>query len=128
MDADDTAALAAAPPFVLFLDKGVETMLADELEVIEHAHAVLRSVPFVQVLQPLAGIRPAFVTEAGKARLDLLTVLDDASDARGRLVGVVPAAAGARTLVPEVGEADSAIHPARGNEFGVVCHGSFSSA
>lgn len=127
MDADDSTAFAAAPPLVLLLDEGAQTMLADVLEVLEHAHPVIRSVSLVQVLQPLAGEFLAFVTESGLACLDPLAVLDDASDAGGRLVGVISAAAGARTLVPEVRKADSAIHPARGNEFSVECHRSCSS-
>jgi len=80
------------------------------LKIADHAHAILGSIPLIQMVQPDA--RKAVTTEAV---LDfgvhyLLTVLDFAHDAGFRFEAVVTSATRAWFLISCVCEAEAAIH------------------
>ena len=82
------------------------------LEVIDHAHAVLGSIPLIQMIQPDA--REAVTT---KTVLDfsvhhLLTVLDSTCDAGFRFEAVVTSATGAWFLSLVYALHETAIHSA----------------
>ena len=65
------------------------------LEIVNHAHAILGSIPLVQMVQ--RGARKAITTEAvpDSTLRYLLTILDSACDAGFRFDTVVASAAGA---------------------------------
>jgi hypothetical protein len=55
MNADNTAASGAVPARPLGLDKGLEPVSLDAVQVLDHAHAVLSRVAFVELPQALTG-------------------------------------------------------------------------
>ena len=85
---------------------------SDILKIVDHAHAILGSVPLIQMVQP--GTREAITTEAVLAFgvHHLLTVLDSAHDANFCFEAIVASAAGAWFLISCVCDAEAAIHSA----------------
>jgi hypothetical protein len=85
---------------------------SDVLEIIDHAHSILGSVPLIQIVQP--GAREAVTTEAvlDFSLRHLLTVLDSACNANFRFEAVVASATGAWFLFSCVCDAEAAIHSA----------------
>ena len=76
MNTEDLTAFRAAPPFFFGSDEMPNAEFSDVLEIADHAHAILGSIPLIQMVQPDA--REAVTI---KAILDfgvhyLLTVLD----------------------------------------------------
>jgi len=74
-------AFGAAPPFFFVSDEMLYAEISYALKIADHAHAILGSIPLIQMVQPDA--REAVTT---KAVLDfgvchLLTVLDSACNA-----------------------------------------------
>jgi hypothetical protein len=85
---------------------------SNALEIVDHAHAILGSIPLIQTVQPNA--REAVTTEAV---LDfsvhyLLTVLDSTCDAGFRFLAIVTPATGAWFLISCECEAEATIHSA----------------
>jgi hypothetical protein len=88
------------------------------LEIVNHTHAILGSIPLVQMLQP--GARKAITTEAvpDSTLHDLLTVLDSARDAGFRFGIVVASAAGACLYILYISyicATEAAVHSAGSN-------------
>ena len=83
---------------------------SDILEIFNHAHVVLGSIPLIQVVQP--GARKAITAEAvlGFSLCHLFTVLDSAHDANFRFEAVVTSATWAWILISCVCDAEAAIH------------------
>jgi hypothetical protein len=104
-----------APPFFFVSDEMPYPEFSNVLEIADHAHAILGSIPLIQMVQP--GAREAITI---KAVLDfglrhLLTVLDPAFNANFRFEAVVASATWAWFLIPCVCDAEAAIHSARGD-------------
>lgn len=105
-------------------------MLLDVSEILDHAHAVLRTIAFIQMLDPVAGVAVAAVAEPEPLGGDHFTVLDPAVHAGLRFESCIASAARADIAIPNVSAAQPAVHPAgrdqaRGN---LVClDHSFSS-
>ncbi len=111
--------LRASPPFFFVSDEVPYPECPNVLEVVDHAHAILGSIPLVQMVQP--GAREAVTT---KAVLDfgvhhLLTVLDFACDAGFRFEAVVASATGMVSSCK--GAAEATIHSARSDQFRGNC-------
>ena len=105
-------AFRAAPPFFFVSDEMPYAEFSNVLEIADHAHAILGSIPLIQMVQPDAG--EAVTTEAV---LDfgvhyLLTVLDSTYDAGFRFEAVVTSATGAWFLISCECAAETAIHSA----------------
>jgi hypothetical protein len=83
---------------------------SDILEIFNHAHAILGSVPFIQVIQH--GARKAITAETvlDFSLSHLLTVLYSAHDANFRFEAVVTSATWAWILISCVCDAEAAIH------------------
>lgn len=122
VNTDDAAAFCATPPRLLIFDKGIDTDRSDILKVLEHAHPVFRPVSFVQLLQSFTGVVLAFVTEFRLTVRNIFTVFNDASHAGRRFGGIIPAAAGAFSLLSQVSKADTTIHSAWSNKLGSCRH------
>ncbi len=95
-------AFRAAPPFFFASDEMPYAEFSDVLEIVDHAHAILGSVPLIQIVQP--GAREAITTEAV---LDFgvhhfLTVLDSACDTNFFFEAIVTSAAEAWFLISRV--------------------------
>ena len=102
----------AAPPFFFVSDEMPYAEFSNVLEIADHAHAILGSIPLIQMVQPDA--REAVTIEA---ILDfsvhyLLTVLDSTSNAGFRFEAVVTSAAGAWFLLSCECATETAIHSA----------------
>ena len=112
MNTEYLAAFRAAPPFFFVSDEMPYAEFSDVLEIADHAHAILGSIPLIQMVQP--GAREAVTTEAvlDFGVHDLLTVLDSAYDAGFRFEAVVTPATGAWFLISCVCAAEAAIHSA----------------
>ena len=112
VNTDYFATLGTGPPFLFVSNEMHYAELPDVLEIVKHTHAILGSVPLIQMIQPDA--REAVTTEA---ILDfrvhyLLTVLDSTYYARFRFEAVVASATGAWFLISCVCAAEAAIHSA----------------
>jgi hypothetical protein len=105
-------AFRAAPPFFFISDEMPYAEFSNILEIINHAHAVLGSVPFIQVVKP--GARKAITSEAvlDFSLSHLLAVLDSTCYAGFCFKAVVASAAGAWILISCVCDAEAAIHSA----------------
>jgi hypothetical protein len=113
MNTEHLTALRTSPFFFLASDEMAHAEFSNVLKIVDHAHAILGSVPFIQMVQPDA--REAVTIEA---ILDisvhyLLTVLDSTSNAGFRFDAVVASAAGAWFLISYACNAEAAIHSAR---------------
>ena len=112
MNTEYLTAFRAAPPFFFVSDEMPYAEFSNVLEIADHAHAILGSIPLIQMVQPDA--REAVTTET---ILDsgvhyLLTVLDSTYYAGFRFVAVVTSATGAWFLIICVCAAEAAIHSA----------------
>ena len=115
MNTEYLIAFRADPPFFFGTYEMPYAEFSNALDICDHAHAILGSIPLIQMVQPDA--REAVTT---KAVLDfcvhyLLTVLDFAFDARFRFEAVVTSATGAWFLISCECAAETAIHPAGGD-------------
>jgi hypothetical protein len=92
---DHLAAPGTGPSFFFMPDETPYAERADALEIVEHAHAVLGSIPLIQMLQSGAG--EAVATEAVLASgiRHFVTVPDTARDDGFRFNAAVAPAAGA---------------------------------
>lgn len=102
MNTEYLAASRAFPPFFFVFDEMPFAKFTDVIEIFDHAHAILGSIPVIQIFQP--GTREAVATEAilGFGVYYLLAVFDQARNANFRLEAVVAKAAGAWFLIPRV--------------------------
>ncbi len=110
---DAENALFADPPVALRGNEFPDSVLSDVFQIFDLAHAVSGAVTLVEVAEPVAGEFGAMATESARS---FITDAEAAVDTGFGLVllGVVAPFAG--ILFPQVGLADAAIHPARGNE------------
>jgi hypothetical protein len=115
MDADNPAALCAAPALLFGFYESTQTVRFYIFEVFYHTHGIPCPVALIQLLQAQAGKPVALITKFGLVLLYRLAVFDDAFQAGGRFVNIFPEATGAVPLFPEVSHADIAIHAAGGN-------------
>ena len=112
MNTNYLAALGTGPPFLFVSNEMPYTELPDVLEIVNHTHAILGSVPLIQMVQP--GARKAFTTEAvlDSSFHYLLTVLDSARDAGFRFETVVTSAAGACLFISYICATEATVHSA----------------
>ena len=99
MNANNLATFVTGPPFIFVSHEMSYAELFYEHEIVNHAHAILGSIPFIQVIQPVA--RKASTAEAV---LDptfhyLLAILDSARNAGFRFETVVTSATRACVLI-----------------------------
>jgi len=112
VNTEELHAFRAAPPFFFVSNEMPYAEFSNVFEIADHAHAILGSIPFIQMVQPDA--REAVTT---KAVLDfsvhyLLTVLDSTYDAGFRFEAVVTSATGAWFLISCECATETAIHSA----------------
>ncbi len=112
VDAKHASAFGAFPAGLLLFDKIADALGFYEGEVFEHAHAISGAVALVQMLQPLAGIGFAVKTVFPPAPAWLPAKFDGAFSAIPRLVRAGERAPLAVVCLPEVRQANSAIHAA----------------
>jgi len=116
MNADCLTALGARPPFSFTPRKMSGADLPDILQIVDHAHAILGSVSFIQNTQP--GARKIFApdTELHSGVYPLPAVLDAALSAGFRFEVVVTPASRAWLAISGIGATKPAVHPAGSDE------------
>jgi hypothetical protein len=112
MNTNYLPAFGTGPPRLFVSNKMSHAELPYVLEIVNHTHTILGSVPLIQVFQP--GARKAITTEAvpDSTLPYLLTVLDSARDAGFRFDTVVASATGARLLISLICAAEATVHSA----------------
>ncbi len=91
-------------------------MIPDIFQVIHHAHPVVLPVALIQLLQSGAGVFFAFITESRVGGSQQSAIGNGAAPALLRLIWIVlPETASTGLLLPQVTNAQSTIHAARGN-------------
>lgn len=112
VNAKQAAATWTSPAALLLPDKTADAVGFDEGKIFQHAHAVTGSVAFVQLLQALARIILATKTEFSLAAAGFSAKPDAAFPAVCRFGPVPKQAARALPFLPQMPEADGAIHAA----------------
>lgn len=81
MDTDYPAAPGADPPLLFLADEMPYAVLPDALQIVHHAHAIIRSISFVQIFKSGTGKTVAIETVPAVGINQLLTVPDTALNA-----------------------------------------------
>jgi hypothetical protein len=115
MNTNDLTALGTGPPFFFISNKLSYAVLLDVVEIVNHTHTILRSIAFIQVIQPVAG--KIVTTEAVLKFIFryLLTVLDSTGGAGFRFKGVFTPATGACFSVSYICPTEATVHSAGGD-------------
>jgi len=112
VNAKQFSASWTSPPFLFAIDELPYADRSYPHEIFDHAHAVLGSIAFIQVIQPVAGKRVAPETVRDLPLSEMHAVLDTAGKAGYRFDAVIESAAGARVLLSHVRDAEAAVHAA----------------
>jgi hypothetical protein len=103
-------ALRAYPPFFFVSDEMPYADFSNAFEIDDHAHAILGSIPLIQMIQPDARETVTIKAVLGFGVRHLLTVLDFTFNAGFRFEAVVTPATGAWFLISGECSAEAAIH------------------
>jgi hypothetical protein len=120
VNADDAAAFRAFVLLCLLYDECVDSVVSDELKVLDHAHTVFCAIALIQLFQARAGLF-AFKTKLRFTLFYQLTVFDPASNAIKRLICIASITTGTFFLLSEVTFANPAVHAAGGNQLCIYC-------
>jgi len=125
VNTDYLTALQASPPFFFVSDEMPYAKFSNAFKIDYHAHAILGSIPLIQMVQSDARETVTIEAVLGFGVRHLLTVLDFAFNAGFRFEDVVTPATGAWFLISGECAAEAAIHSAgsdqlRGNR-GFLC-------
>ena len=112
MDTDYLAAPGAGPPLLFLADEMPYAVLPDALQIVHHAHDIIRSISFVQIFKSGAGKAVAIETVLNVGTHQLLTVLDTALYAGFRLEAIATPAAGACLSLSDICATEAAVHSA----------------
>lgn len=105
------------PSLALRFDECLNTDVMDPLEVLKHAHPVLRAVTAVEAFEARTWEVLTFGTEARFARPERFTVANRTCEDGLGLAFIFGPAAKTPILTPEVAHAQAAVHAARRNQF-----------
>jgi hypothetical protein len=101
---------------VLFLpNEFLNAEFFDRTQIIDHAHAVLRTVALVEIPDARAGERFAIKTEYSLRALQFGTVLDSAMNAVLRLLRIIAVTSETPVRVALICHAERAVHAAGGD-------------
>jgi hypothetical protein len=98
VDAEGFAASTAGPPGLLALDEAAQPLGFDAPEILDHAHAVLRAITLVEVVEPLARKARALAAEISVLSASLRAILDSARHDSHRFAVIVAPAT--RAFIP----------------------------
>jgi hypothetical protein len=112
MDTDRPTAIGTAPSNFFFRNKLPNAKLLDVFKILDCTHVISGSIPFIHVLDLLAGKTGTLETELQFFLSEDFAVFDSApADADG-FIEVFNPAPGAGVFVPQISRAGSAVHPA----------------
>ena len=118
MNTQQLTALRTGPSFLFVLYELSYTELLDAHKIVNHAHAILRPIAFVQVVQFVAREPVAADAVSGLAEPDAFTSLDSAYNPGFWLGAVVAPAAGTCVLLPRICDTESTVHSTGGDQRG----------
>lgn len=122
MTAYHSTAVGATPFCFFFFQKRPDAVRFYEIEVCYHAHMVFGAIPFIEGLEPTAGVIRTFIAESHETFTQPGTRLFH----KGTVLAAWQTAGTIRFTKPlliqivchrQVADAHSAVHPARGNKF-----------
>jgi hypothetical protein len=116
VDTERGSAVRADPASIFQIHKGVQSLIPDEFQVVDHAHMVLAAVAFIKVPKPFAGIFFTIVTKFRRGFLQEFTVDNDAFLTIFGFVHIEFPAAFAGIFIPEKSKAYPAVHAAGGDQ------------
>jgi hypothetical protein len=112
MDTNHPAASRTGPPFLFVSYEMSYAELFYVREIVNHTHAILGSIPFIQVVQPVAR-KPVAAEAVPDFTLSyLLTIFDSARNAGFRFEPVVTPATGTCLLISCIRATEATVHPA----------------
>jgi len=85
-------------------------------KIFNHAHLVFGSISFIQMVQPVAGEGFTRKTKPGFTLLEGRTVFDSALRSGFRLIRIFHPTSGAFIFCPQIGHANTTIHPTGRNQ------------
>lgn len=107
MHGSQLSAFAASVPFILLPHKFLQPLCLNKSQVFQHTHVIFCAIPFVQGLQPFAGVFGTFKTE----HLFVFTFLNSAILAGLSFAAMSTSMAGKPLALVRL--AQSTVHPAR---------------
>ena len=116
VDTDSAAAVGASPADFFVCHKLPNSKPLDVFEILDHAHVVSGSIPFIHVFHLLAGKTVTLEAELQIPLLKDFTVLDLASEDADGFIGVFHPATWAGVFISQVCHASAAIHSTGGDE------------
>jgi hypothetical protein len=116
VDTDRAAAVGTSPTDFFVCDKLPNAKPLDVFEILDHAHVVFGSIPLIHVLHLLAGKAVTLGAELQIPLLKDFAVFDFAPESGDGFVRVFHPASWAGVFISQISHADSAVHPAGGNE------------
>jgi hypothetical protein len=116
MNADRAAAIRAGPSDFFVCRELPNAKPANVLQILDHAHAVARPITFIQLLQAGTGELLTLEAESWFLVSEVCTVFDPASNAIARLIDADASAAGTFVFIPQISQANAAVHSAGGDE------------
>jgi len=120
MNANDFAACGTCPPFLFLFDEISYAELLYATKIVDHAYTVVCSVTLVEMVESVARVFPAIEAIPQISRLEHFTLFYSAQNPGFRLQTVVAPATRARVLFPHISTAETAVHPAGGDQ--TRCH------
>ena len=116
MDANSATTPGTSPPCPFVCYEFCDTILPDELQILDHAHVVFCPVSLIQMLYLITRKVPAIKTKLRGLFFKGRTVLDLALPAGNWFVSVRSSATRASVLFPQVCQTNAAIHSAGRDE------------
>ena len=104
------AALGAGPPFLFTSQEMPYPELSDGLQIVNHAQAILDSIPLIQMVQPGARVTVTIETVLDFGMHYLLTALDRTRNAGFRFEAVATPAARACPYISYICAAKATVH------------------
>ena len=112
MHTQDLTALWALPFFLFVLDELPDAQVPDAGEIFDHAHAILRPVALINVLDHFARVILTAVAIPRMAMRKILAILDLTPCTGLRFVRILPSTTRARLPFPPICHTQAAVHPA----------------
>lgn len=116
MNTNGASAFRASPSDFFICSKLPNSKHANVFQILDHAHAVFGSVPFIQMFQTSTREPLTLKAKSRFGTLQAFTIFDFAVDAGGGFTSVTPAAARTFIFISQICHADGTVHSAGGNQ------------
>jgi hypothetical protein len=114
--AEDRATFRAGPFGHFNLDKLIDAIFLDGVQILERVDAILAPIAFIQAFHKRTWKSVAFITVLESTFHQLITVLDPARQAGFHFLRIITPATGTVVLIPDISPAKTAIDPTGGDQ------------